>query len=215
MRWRVWLTNRLTGDWLVDRAYYRGRFIDQTIDNPDQRIQHDIDVFTTGIGPQTNTPTIQTSHTLLFGAVNSIVSVVSFTPILWNLSGPLTILGFTLPKALFWMALLYVFFSTVVAFWIGRPLIRLSFRNEATNAAFRYALVRLRDAAEAVGFYRGERTEAQDAREPLRRDRPQLPGVHPTRRRFPRLEPSDEPHHRAAATGGSGAPGVQERDQLR
>ena len=161
LRWRVWLTNRLTGDWLVDRAYYRGRFIDHTIDNPDQRIQHDIDVFTTGIGPQTNTPTIQTSHTLLFGAVNSIVSVVSFTPILWNLSGPLTILGFTLPKALFWMVWLYVFLATVVAFWIGRPLIRLSFRNEATNAAFRYALVRLRDAAEAVGFYRGERAEGR------------------------------------------------------
>jgi putative ATP-binding cassette transporter len=52
-----------------------------------------------------------------------------------------------------------VFFATVVAFWIGRPLIRLSFRNELTNAAFRYALVRLRDAAEAVGFYRGETTE--------------------------------------------------------
>jgi len=34
--------------------------------------------------------------------------------------------------------------------WIGRPLIRLSFRNELTNAAFRYALVRLRDAGEAV-----------------------------------------------------------------
>ncbi len=71
----------------------------------------------------------------------------------------MTILDLTIPKALFWMALLYVFFSTVVAVWIGRPLIRLSFRNEATNAAFRYALVRLRDAAEAVGFYRGERAE--------------------------------------------------------
>ena len=57
------------------------------------------------------------------------------------------------------MALVYVFFTTVVAFWIGRPLIRLSFRNEMTNAAFRYALVRLRDAAEAVGLYRGEDAE--------------------------------------------------------
>ena len=159
IRWRVWLTNRLTADWLDHRAYYRGRFIDQTIDNPDQRIQQDIDVFTTGTGPETNTPTVGTSTTLLFGAVNSIVSVVAFAPILWNLSGPLTILGFTIPKALFWMVWLYVFFATVVAFWIGRPLIRLSFRNEATNAAFRYALVRLRDAAEAVGFYRGERAE--------------------------------------------------------
>ena len=49
--------------------------------------------------------------------------------------------------------------ATLVAFWIGRPLIGLSFRNELFNAAFRYALVRLRDAAEAVGFYRGERAE--------------------------------------------------------
>jgi putative ATP-binding cassette transporter len=159
IRWRVWLTHRLTGDWLDGDAYYRGRFIDSPIDNPDQRIQQDIDIFTTGTGPETNTPTVGTSQTLVFGAVTSIVSVVSFTPILWNLAGPLTIFGITVEKALFWMALVFVFFTTVVAFWIGRPLIRLSFRNELTNAAFRYALVRLRDAGEAVGFYRGERAE--------------------------------------------------------
>ena len=129
------------------------------IDNPDQRIQQDIDIFTTGTGPETNTPTVGTAQTLVFGTVFAIVSVVSFTPILWGLAGPLTIFGVTVPKALFWMALVYVFFTTVVAFWIGRPLIRLSFRNELTNAAFRYALVRLRDAGEAVGLYRGEDAE--------------------------------------------------------
>jgi putative ATP-binding cassette transporter len=159
IRWRVWLTHRLTGDWLDGDAYYRGRFIDNPIDNADQRIQQDIDIFTTGTGPETNTPTVGTAQTLVFGAVTSIVSVVSFTPILWRLAGPLTIFGVTVPKALFWMALVYVFFTTVVAFWIGRPLIRLSFRNELTNAAFRYSLVRLRDAGEAVGFYRGEGAE--------------------------------------------------------
>jgi putative ATP-binding cassette transporter len=161
IRWRVWLTHRVTGDWLAGDAYYRGRFLagDNLIDNPDQRIQQDIDIFTTGTGPETNTPTVGTSQTLVFGAITSIVSVVSFTPILWSLSGPLTVFGVTVPKALFWLALVYVFFTTVIAFWIGRPLIRLSFRNELTNAAFRYALVRLRDAGEAVGFYRGERAE--------------------------------------------------------
>jgi putative ATP-binding cassette transporter len=163
IRWRVWLTQRLTDDWLDGDAYYRSRFlsagIGHPIDNPDQRIQQDIDILTTGTGPETNTPTVGTSQTLVFGSVLSIVSVVSFTPILWNLAGPLTILGVTVPRALFWMALVYVFLTTVVAFWIGRPLIRLSFRNEATNAAFRYALVRLRDAGEAVGLYRGARTE--------------------------------------------------------
>jgi putative ATP-binding cassette transporter len=159
IRWRVWLTHRLTRDWLDGDAYYRGRFVEHPIDNPDQRIQQDIDAFTTGTGEGTNTPTVGTSQTLVFGTVFAIVNVVSFTPILWGLAGPLTIFGVTVPKALFWMALVYVFFTTIVAFWIGRPLIRLSFRNELTNAAFRYALVRLRDAAEAIGLYRGESAE--------------------------------------------------------
>jgi putative ATP-binding cassette transporter len=159
IRWRVWLTERLTADWLTGKAYYRARFVSDKIDNPDQRIQVDIDIFTAGNGASPNAPTNGTSGTLLFGAVNSMVTVVSFTGILWKLSGPLTILGVTLPRALFWIALAYVAIATVFAIWIGRPLIRLSFRNELTNAAFRYGLVRLRDAAEAVGFYRGENAE--------------------------------------------------------
>ena len=159
IRWRTWLTAKLTGDWLSDRAYYRARFTDTNTDNPDQRIQLDVDVFTTGIGGLPNQPQVGTGSTLLFGAVNSVSTVVSFVPILWHLSGPLTFFGVTLPRALFWIAFVYVLFATIGAFWIGRPLIRLSFRNELTNAAFRYALVRLRDAAEAVGFYRGENAE--------------------------------------------------------
>ncbi len=159
IRWRTWLTDRLTGDWLSDHAYYRGRFTDSNTDNPDQRIQQDVDVFTTGVGGSPNSPTVGTGSVLVFGAISSVCTVVAFIPILWGLSGPLTFLGMTLNHALFWVAFVYVFFATVVAFWIGRPLIRLSFRNELTNAAFRYALVRLRDAAEAVGFYRGENTE--------------------------------------------------------
>ncbi|OBA58691.1 multidrug ABC transporter ATP-binding protein [Mycobacterium sp. 1100029.7] len=159
IRWRVWLTDRLTVDWLDRRAYYRARFIDDTIDNPDQRIQHDIDVFTAVMGGSANHPSGGTSGNLLFGAVHSVVSVVSFSVILWRLSGTLHLVGITIPRALFWVVFVHVLLATLVAFWIGCPLIRLSFRNEQFNAAFRYALVRLRDAAEAVGFYRGERAE--------------------------------------------------------
>ncbi|MBV8860904.1 MAG: ABC transporter ATP-binding protein/permease [Mycobacterium sp.] len=157
--WRVWLTDRLTGDWLEGRAYYRGRFIDNTIDNPDQRIQQDIDVLTAGVGGTPNMPSNGTSAVLLFGAVQSVLSVVSFTAILWNLSGTLTLFGVSIPKAMFWILIVYMLVATILGFWIGRPLIRLSFRNELTNAAFRYALVRVRDAAEAIGFYRGESAE--------------------------------------------------------
>ncbi len=161
IRWRVWLTDRLTGDWLTGRAYYRGRFIAPTIDNPDQRIQQDIDIFTTGIGTGPNVPSYYSQSMLLFGAVNSVASVASFAVILWRLSGSLTLFGVEIPKALFWIVIAYVLTASLIAFRIGHPLIRLSFRNEQTNAAFRYALVRLRDAAEAVGFYRGEQAERE------------------------------------------------------
>ncbi|ABM13966.1 MULTISPECIES: ABC transporter ATP-binding protein/permease [Mycolicibacterium] len=161
LRWRTWLTDRLTGDWLDGKAYYRSRFIDDTIDNPDQRIQADIDIFTAGVGPLPNMPNNTSGSTLLFGAVSSIAAMISFTTILWNLSGPVTLpfVGFELPKAMFVIGIVYILFATVVAFVIGRPIITLSFNNEKFNAAFRYALVRLRDAAEAVAFYRGEIAE--------------------------------------------------------
>jgi vitamin B12/bleomycin/antimicrobial peptide transport system ATP-binding/permease protein len=157
--WRVWLTHRLTGDWLRGAAYYRGRFIDHTIDNPDQRIQQDIDMFTTGVGHATNQPSLRSSNTLVFGALDSVVAVFAFAAILWHLSSTLKLSSVSIPKAMFVIVFVYVLVATAVTFWIGHPLIRLSFRNERLNAAYRYSLIRLRDAAEAVGFYRGERTE--------------------------------------------------------
>jgi vitamin B12/bleomycin/antimicrobial peptide transport system ATP-binding/permease protein len=165
LRWRAWLTDRMTGDWLEGKAYYRSRFIDDTIDNPDQRIQSDIDIFTAGTGPLPNTPNNTSGATLLFGAVSSVTSMISFTAILWNLSGTLTIVGYNIPRAIFWIGLVYVLFASVIAFWIGRPIIWLSFNNEKFNAVFRYALVRLRDASEAVAFYRGELAERSGLRQ--------------------------------------------------
>jgi putative ATP-binding cassette transporter len=112
-------------------------------------------------------PTIGTSQTLLFGAVHAVASVISFGAILWHLSGGLTVpmLRVEIPRAMFWIVIVFVLMATMVTFWIGHPLIKLSFANEKLNAAFRYALVRLRDAAEAVGFYHGEAAEESRLRQ--------------------------------------------------
>ena len=159
MRWRIWLSGRLIDDWLGDFAYYRRQFFRRPNDNPDQRIQQDIDIFTTGVGGQTNNPAYGSGNTLLFGAVAAVLSVIAFGAILWQLSGALTLGGFTLPRALFWIVIAYVAAATVIAFVIGRPLIQLSYLNELRNAGFRYALVRVRDASAAIGLYRGEDVE--------------------------------------------------------
>jgi vitamin B12/bleomycin/antimicrobial peptide transport system ATP-binding/permease protein len=159
MRWRIWLSRRFIDDWLGDYAYFRSQFSRRPIDNPDQRIQQDIDIFTAGVGAEPNNPSRTSDHLLLFGAVEAVVSVFSFGAILWRLSGPLTLGTLTLPRALFWVVIAYVLVATIFAFVIGRPLIRLSFMNELLNAGFRYALIRLRDASAAVGLYRGENAE--------------------------------------------------------
>lgn len=153
IRWRTWLTQRFTDDWLRDRAFYRGRFIDNTIDNPDQRIEEDITSFVT-----TSRQLARGGGTGI-GAVGSILSIYSFTKILWDLSGPLDLFGITIPRAMMFILLAYVLITTIIAFWIGRPLIRLNFAQQALTGTFRYALVRLRDGAENVAFYRGERRE--------------------------------------------------------
>ena len=98
---------------------------------------------------------------LVFGAVKALLSVFSFGGILWHLSGPLTLGSFTLPRALFWIVIVYVLVATIVAFVIGRPLIRLSYFNELRNAGFRYALVRVRDSSVAIGLYGGEASEGR------------------------------------------------------
>jgi vitamin B12/bleomycin/antimicrobial peptide transport system ATP-binding/permease protein len=159
MRWRIWLSRRFIDDWLDDYAYFRSQFSRRLIDNPDQRIQQDIDIVTAGVGAEPNNPSRTSDQLLLFGAVQAVVSVFSFGAILWRLSGSLTLGTVTLPRALFWVVIFYVLAATVIAFVIGRPFIRLSFMNELLNAGFRYALVRLRDASAAVGLYRGENAE--------------------------------------------------------
>ena len=65
----------------------------------------------------------------------------------------------TVPRALFWIVIVYVLAATIVAFWIGRPLIRLSFMNEFRNARFRYAIDPVERRERAVGLYRGENAE--------------------------------------------------------
>ncbi|MGH3900433.1 MAG: ABC transporter ATP-binding protein/permease [Pseudonocardiaceae bacterium] len=147
IHWRTWLNDYMVGDWLDGRAYHRGRFVTAPVDNPDQRIQEDITSFVTN------------SQLLWMGAVKAAVSLISFTPILWNLSGPLSLFGLTIPRAMLFLAFLYVIVASAVAFRIGRPLIRLNFLNEGLGASFRYALVRLRDHSENVAFYRGESLE--------------------------------------------------------
>ncbi len=147
IRWRVWLTNSLIERWLEKQAYYRSQFATQSADNPDQRIQQDVESF------------VANSLTLSMGLLDATVSLFAFSIILWNLSGSLSVFDLEIPRAMVFMVYLYVIVATVFALKIGRPLINLNFLNEQLSANFRYALIRLREYGESIAFYRGEAVE--------------------------------------------------------
>ncbi|MBU9764056.1 ABC transporter ATP-binding protein/permease [Mycobacterium sp. TNTM28] len=147
IRWRIWLNTRLVDDWTTGDAFYRNRFLEPPVENPDQRIQTDVETFTTK------------SVDLSIGAVSKSLLIVMFTGVLWQLSGPLQLGDWVIPRAMVFVAFAFSITVTVIAFWIGRPLVRLNFLNERFSASFRYALVRLRDSAERVAFYRGAERE--------------------------------------------------------
>lgn len=147
IRWRRWLTRNYLDDWLADRAYYRMSLTDPTTDNPDQRVAEDIRMF------------VDDTLVLGLGLMNSVVTLLSFVFVLWSLSGPLEVLGVSVPGYMVWVALLYSALGTWLAHLIGRPLIRLNFLQQRVEADFRYALVRLRDNVEGVALYGGEADE--------------------------------------------------------
>jgi putative ATP-binding cassette transporter len=147
IRWRVWLTDFMIERWLAQQTYYRSQYTETNADNPDQRIQQDVESFVTS------------SLTLSMGLLDAVVSLFSFTLILWTLSGALAIFGREIPRAMVFLVYLYVLTATVFAVKLGRPLIALNFRNEQFNANFRYALIRVREYGESIAFFRGEGIE--------------------------------------------------------
>ena len=156
IRWRRWVTERYLAEWLADRAYYRIALTDPNTDNPDQRIADDIRLF------------VQDTLGLGLGLMNSVVTLFSFIFVLWSLSGPLEVLGVSIPGYMVWIAILYSVIGTWLAHMIGRPLIRLNFLQQRLEADFRYALVRVRDNVEGVALYGGEADEKRGLQDRFR-----------------------------------------------
>lgn len=154
IRWRRWLTTHYTERYLNESTYYRLQLTDQKTDNPDQRIAEDLSSFVTlTIG-------------IVVRMITSTAMLVTFSIILWGLSSRVenvTVGDFTfsLPDGyLFYLALIYAVCGTVITFIIGKPLALLHFRQQRFEADYRYSLIRLRENAEAVALYKGEKEES-------------------------------------------------------
>ena len=166
LRWRAWMTAHYLQRWLANHAFYRmelARYasdatkvagaaaIPANPDNPDQRIQEDVNQFTTY------------TVSLTMGLMNAVVTLVTFIGILWGLSGnfAFTLGGasFDIPGFMVWAAILYCLAGSVITHYIGRPQINLNFNQQRLEADFRHHMVRVREYSESIALDKGETVE--------------------------------------------------------
>ncbi|MFT3719436.1 ABC transporter ATP-binding protein/permease [Pseudorhodoferax sp.] len=158
LRWRAWLTRHCLQRWMAHQAFYRlelaryGQAQNGAVpDNPDQRIQEDLNLFTTY------------TVSLTMGAFKAALTLASFVGVLWGLSGAFAFeLGghhVEVPGVMVWLAVLYCLAGSLVTHFIGRPQIGLNFRQQRLEADFRHHMVRVREYSEAIALDRGEPVE--------------------------------------------------------
>jgi vitamin B12/bleomycin/antimicrobial peptide transport system ATP-binding/permease protein len=161
LRWRAWMTTHTMARWMANKAFYTMELMrfnaatdkDGVIapDNPDQRIQEDINQFTAF------------TISLSMGLLNAVVTLLSFVGVLWGLSGmtSFSMGGTTYEIAGFmvWVAIVYAAAGSVIAHYIGKPQIKLNYLQQKFEANFRHHLIRVREYSEAIALDKGETVE--------------------------------------------------------
>lgn len=134
------LTRHFNQLWVSTGAMCMMRQSSVQVDNPDQRIDQDVDEF------------VGSTRELVFGGLGSVVRLAIYFPILLR-SAPAPLLGFVL---------VWPVFGALVTHGLGRRLIPLSVAGQSANANFRSELVYAREKAESLALMRAGPQLAQN-----------------------------------------------------
>ena len=135
--WWHWLTGFMVDNYLQKQTYYHIAE-DEKIDNPDQRIQEEIEPFCSTVGafPQQ--------------FIGSLMDMSVQTTIMMSISSTMffAVIGFTL-------------FQAVTMYYINKPTIKQNFDVTVAEADLRYGMTHIRNNSENIAFYGGETIESQ------------------------------------------------------
>ncbi|QIR36423.1 ABC transporter ATP-binding protein/permease [Tolypothrix sp. PCC 7910] len=136
--WRRWLTEHFLNHYFRNRSFYQLTQSQRELDNPDQRISQDIFSFVDGF------------MSLFFDLLHATLQMIAFTAVLWFIS----------PYLMIVLVVYAVSGTLITAGFFGKKLVKINFDQNKKEANFRFGLVRLRENAESVAFYRGEAQES-------------------------------------------------------
>lgn len=140
--------------WLSSRsAHYLLRESGKEPDNPDQRITEDVRSLTS------------LAVNLFISFFDSVLTIGSFSLILWNLSGSITLFGITIPGYMFWVCLIYTAVATFFTHLIGRKLKGFNMEAQHMEANLRSALMEKRRNGAAIAGSHAEAAEERGLRD--------------------------------------------------
>ena len=147
VRWRQWVTGALISRWLSERRFYQLNVVGGDAENPEARMTEDTRLAT------------ELFAEFAVGALNAIISAISFVGVLWFVGGAIDVAGWHIPGYLVIACLLYSGLTTALMVVLGRLLVNKVEEKAAGEAQFRYELTRVRDSAENIALIGGEDDE--------------------------------------------------------
>ncbi|MBB2162312.1 ABC transporter ATP-binding protein/permease [Gluconacetobacter sacchari] len=154
MRWRLWNTRVYLRQYLSHEAYYRLEHGLEKADNPDQRIADDLSQMTIW------------ALRLGLDAIQAVTTLLSFSVVLWEIGGALTIPfrghDIHVPGYLFLGTVAATLLASLILEKFGAPLVDADYRQQHFDADLRAGLLDIRRNSEQIAFYGGE--DAENAR---------------------------------------------------
>lgn len=148
IRWREGMTEQILSRWLSPQSrHYLLRLTAREPDNPDQRIAEDVRLL------------VESTLSLLITFLHSLLTLISFAAILWQLSGSilLSVAGtdWRIDGYMFWACIAYTLVGIALTQLIGGPLRKLNMEKQQREADYRAALITRRQHGDAIAGQRG------------------------------------------------------------
>lgn len=148
--WRSWLTKKIINQYLMNKTNYLeiSRSY-KDLDNPEQRIQEDID------------KVVESSLDLSLGFIDNFSNLVTYTVLLWAAGGSLSFIllgaNIIIPGYLVLVALLVGGITSLIGYYIGKSLPKLTNEETKTQSDLRVDLQQLKNSSEEIAIEHAEK----------------------------------------------------------
>ena len=143
MRWRKWITNIYLKQWLDGSTFHNIEQI-HNIDNADQRISEDLKNM------------VDLTLHLSLGFFSNIVTLITYSIIIWNISGSLSFvlfdITFNIPGYMLWVSIIYAIVASIVMEKMGNKMVSVEYEQQLRESDFRFSLMRIRENSSQIAI---------------------------------------------------------------